>query len=171
MGSEEDSLIGDLIPPNSTVIAVVSIDSGAPKGRLILPQVQFIRDCLDHGIKCLVTKEEGLKDAILELKEVALVVTDSQNFKNIDKLVPDGIPLTSFSMLFARQKGNMNILLEGVEKVENLSENARVLIAEGCTHNTTHEDIGRVKIPKLLKEHTGWISNLISMEGMTFLKI
>ena len=155
MGSEEDSLIGDLIPPNSTVIAVVSIDSGAPKGRLILPQVQFIRDCLDHGIKCLVTKEEGLKDAILELKEVALVVTDSQNFKNIDKLVPDGIPLTSFSMLFARQKGNMNILLEGVEKVENLSENARVLIAEGCTHNTTHEDIGRVKIPKLLKEHTG----------------
>lgn len=155
MTSGEETLIGDLLPPNSTVIAVVSIDSGAPKGRLILPQVQFIRDCLDHGIKCLVTREDELKDAILELENVDLVVTDSQNFKKIDKLVPDNILLTSFSMLFARQKGNMDILLEGVEKVKSLPKNARVLIAEGCTHNTTHEDIGRVKIPKLLKKYTG----------------
>ncbi len=155
LGDGEEPLIGDLLPANSTVIAVVSIDTGAPKGRLILPQVQFMRDCLDHGIKCLVIREEELREALLELKKIDLVVTDSQKFKSVDKIVPDEIPLTSFSMLFARQKGDIDLLIEGAKKIENLPDNAKVLIVEGCTHNATHEDIGRVKIPTLLKRYTG----------------
>lgn len=155
LGTDEETLVGDILPVDSTVIMVVSIDAGAPKGRLILPQVQFIRDCLDHGIKCLVTKEEQLEEALSELKAVDLVVTDSQNFKTVERTVPRDIPLTSFSMLLARQKGDMDIFMEGVEKVEELTDDAKILIAEACTHNTSHEDIGRVKIPTLLKKHTG----------------
>lgn len=152
---KEETLIGDLLPINSTVVMVVPLDEAAPKGRLILPQVQFIRDCLDHRIKCLVTKETELYQALSELKRVDLVVTDSQVFKLVAEIVPRNIPLTSFSMLFANQKGDINLLMKGVYQIESLPENGRILMAEGCSHSQTHEDIGRVKIPNLLRKHTG----------------
>lgn len=151
---EEDiSLVGDLLPYGSRVVMVVPVDSEAPKGRLILPQVQCIRDCLDHGIKSYVVRDTELKEALSELKDVDLVITDSQAFKKVDEIVPKNIKLTSFSMLFARQKGDINEFLKGVEAVRNLKPKDKILISESCTHNTSHEDIGRVKIPKLLSKY------------------
>ena len=153
---EEDvSLVGELLPYGSKVIMVVPVDSEAPKGRLILPQVQCIRDCLDHGIKSCVVRDTELKEALKEIKNVDLVITDSQAFKNVDEIVPKNIKLTSFSMLFARQKGDINEFLKGVEAVRNLKPKDKILISESCTHNTSHEDIGRVKIPKLLSKYVG----------------
>lgn len=151
----EDTIVGDLVPAGGTVVLVVPIDSEAPKGRLILPQVQLLRDCLDHGIKSYVVRDTELQEALGELKRVDLVVTDSQVFHRVSPLVPDSIPLTSFSILFARYKGDMQAFLRGAEAVKALKDNSRVLISESCTHNHSHEDIGRVKIPKLLKQHTG----------------
>jgi len=151
---EEDiSLVGDLLPYGSRVVMVVPVDSEAPKGRLILPQVQCIRDCLDHGIKSYVVRDTELKEALEEIKDVDLVITDSQAFKKVDEIVPKNIKLTSFSMLFARQKGDINEFLKGVEAVRNLKPKDKILISESCTHNTSHEDIGRVKIPKLLSKY------------------
>ena len=151
---EEDiSLVGDLLPYGSRVVMVVPVDSEAPKGRLILPQVQCIRDCLDHGIKSYVVRDTELKEALSELKDVDLVITDSQAFKKVDEIVPKDIKLTSFSMLFARQKGDINEFLKGVEAVRNLKPKDKILISESCTHNTSHEDIGRVKIPRLLSKY------------------
>lgn len=152
--SKDEPLIGDLLPSKSTVVMVVPLDGAAPKGRLILPQVQFIRECLDYGIQCVVTRETELEEALSNLKKVDLVVTDSQAFGIVDKIVPKEIPLTSFSMLLARQKGDIHLLIEGVKQVEKLPHNGRVLMAEGCSHSLTHEDIGRVKIPNLIKKHT-----------------
>lgn len=151
---EEDiSLVGDLLPYGSRVVMVVPVDSEAPKGRLILPQVQCIRDCLDHGIKSYVVRDTELKEALEEIKDVDLVITDSQAFKKVDEIVPKNIKLTSFSMLFARQKGDINEFLKGVEAVRNLKPKDKILISESCTHNTSHEDIGRVKIPRLLSKY------------------
>lgn len=152
---EDETIIGDLIPAGGNVIMVVPVDSEAPQGRLILPQVQLLRDCLDHGIKCLVTRETELEGALECLSSVGLVVTDSQAFGVVNRLVPPDIPLTSFSMLLARQKGNFGQLLSGTNALAALPDNARILMLEGCTHNHTHEDIGRVKIPALLEKKTG----------------
>ena len=152
---DDDSLISDLLPEGSRLILVCPIDSEAPKGRLILPQVQLIRDCLDHGMKAYVTTETTLSDALNELKHVDLVVTDSQAFKLVDEIVPKEIKLTSFSMLLARQKGNFAQLHDGAEAIDRLTEDSKVLMLEGCTHNTSHEDIGRVKIPKLIEKYIG----------------
>lgn len=152
---EDETIIGDLVPRNGNVVMVVPVDSEAPKGRLILPQVQLLRDCLDHGIKCLVTRETELESALECLSPVALVVTDSQAFGIVNRLVPQSIPLTSFSMLLARQKGNFSQLLSGADTVAGLPKNSRILMLEGCTHNHTHEDIGRAKIPALLEKRTG----------------
>lgn len=155
--TEEDlPIIGDLLPYNSKVILVVPIDSEAPKGRLILPQVQCIRDCLDNGIKSYVVRDTELESALKDVKDVDLVITDSQAFKKVDKIVPKNINLTSFSMLFARQKGDLKEFLYGANKVEDLNENSKILICESCSHNVSHEDIGRVKIPKLLNKHVGF---------------
>ncbi len=151
---EDESIIGGLLPSGSTVILVTPIDSEAPKGRLILPQVQFIRDCLDNGIRCNVTTEHFLKEALEETKKVDLVVTDSQAFKIADQMVPNDIMLTSFSILFARQKGEIKTFMEGTKAIENLKDNSKVLVSEVCTHNTSHEDIGRYKIPAMLKKYT-----------------
>lgn len=151
---EDETLVGDLLPYGSTVVMVVPVDSEAPKGRIILPQVQLIRDCLDHGIKAYVTRETELEHALEDLSQVDLVVTDSQAFHIVNKIVPEEIPLTSFSMLLARQKGNFDLLLDGVNEIKNLHSGDKILVLEGCTHNHTHEDIGRIKIPKLLKKHT-----------------
>ena len=154
---EEDELpiVGDLLPYDSKVIMVVPIDSEAPKGRIILPQVQCIRDCLDHGIKSYVVRDTELESALKDIKDVDLVITDSQAFKEIDKIVPSDIKLTSFSMLFARQKGDFEEFIRGAFKIKSLNKNSKILIAESCTHNVSHEDIGRVKIPKLINKFVG----------------
>lgn len=152
---EEKPLIGDLLPSGSVVVLVTPIDSAAPKGRLILPQVQVLRDCLDHDMKAVVTKETTLKETLQDLRRVDLVVTDSQVFDLVDQEVPPEIPMTSFSMLLARQKGNFRQYLDGAEKLFALKDGSRVLVLEGCTHNSTHEDIGRVKLPRMIEKKTG----------------
>lgn len=152
---EEPKLLGDLVPYNGKVLMVVPVDSEAPKGRLILPQVQLIRECLDHGIKSYVVRDTELESALEDIKDIDLVVTDSQAFKNVDKNLNNRAKLTSFSILFARQKGDLNDLVRGVKKLKSLNHGDKILIAETCTHNTSHEDIGRVKIPKLVKNYTG----------------
>lgn len=144
-------IVGDLLPYGSTVVLVVPIDSEAPKGRIILPQVQVIRDCLDHGIKSMVVRDTELDETLKELNyKVDLVITDSQAFKEVAKIVPDHIKLTSFSILFARHKGDLEELSSAAYALQELGDNAKVLISESCTHNHSHEDIGRYKIPKLL---------------------
>lgn len=152
---EEPKLLGDLVSYNGKVLMVVPVDSEAPKGRLILPQVQLIRECLDHGIKSYVVRDTELESALEDIKDIDLVVTDSQAFKNVDRILKDRAKLTSFSILFARQKGDLNDLVRGVKKLKSLNHGDKILIAETCTHNTSHEDIGRVKIPKLVKNFTG----------------
>ena len=149
-------IAGDLIPPGSTVILVIPIDKEAPKGRIILPQVQTLRDLLDRDCLSYVVKESELKQALDNLKEPpALVITDSQAFKTVSEIVPESIPLTSFSILFARLKGDLKAFEEGASAIENLKDGDRVLILESCTHHAIEDDIGRVKIPNLLREKTG----------------
>lgn len=155
LGEQESSMIADLVPAGGTVVLVCPIDSAAPKGRLILPQVQLIRDCLDHGIQCLVTREKELEHVLTKLDCIHMVVTDSQVFAQVDKLIPSAIPLTSFSLLMARQKGNLQVYLDGADDIAALPDKANILIAEGCSHNVTHEDIGHIKIPKGLEKKTG----------------
>ena len=134
---------------------VVPIDSEAPKGRLILPQVQCIRDCLDYGIKSYVVRDTELESTLKDIKDIDLVITDSQAFKEVDKIVPKDIDLTSFSMLFARQKGDFEEFIRGAFKIKDLNKDSKILIAESCTHNVSHEDIGRVKIPNLINKFVG----------------
>ncbi|MBE0449263.1 MAG: [FeFe] hydrogenase H-cluster maturation GTPase HydF [Clostridia bacterium] len=151
---EEDMpLVGDLLSYGSTVVLVVPIDSEAPKGRIILPQVQVIRDCLDHGIKCHVVRDTELEQTLAELPRIDLVITDSQAFAAVSALVPRSIKLTSFSILLARQKGDIHSLLEGIRAFERMDGKSKILISESCTHNHSHEDIGRVKIPSLIKKN------------------
>lgn len=153
-------IVGDLIPQGSTVILVIPIDKEAPKGRIILPQVQTLRDLLDSNCVSVVVKESELKSAIDNLKIApSLVVTDSQAFKNVSEIVPENIPLTSFSILFARLKGDLNTFSQGAKSIEKLQDGDRVLILESCTHHAIEDDIGRVKIPNLLRKKTG--KNLI----------
>lgn len=153
-------IVGDLIPQGSTVILVIPIDKEAPKGRIILPQVQTLRDLLDNNCVSIVVKESELKSAIDNLKFApSLVVTDSQAFKNVSEIVPENIPLTSFSILFARLKGDLNTFSQGAKSIEKLQDGDRVLILESCTHHAIEDDIGRVKIPNLLRKKTG--KNLI----------
>lgn len=165
---EDPPILGDLLPLGSTVVMVVPVDSEAPKGRLILPQVQLIRDCLDYGLKVHVVRDLELKDALKELKKVDLVVTDSQAFKYVSQIVPPAIPLTSFSILFARHKGDLAHFIKGAECIESLDEGARILISESCTHNHSHEDIGRVKIPTLLDQKMGKKFNYTFKMGHDF---
>lgn len=153
-------IVGDLIPQGSTVILVIPIDKEAPKGRIILPQVQTLRDLLDNNCVSVIVKESELKSAIDNLKFApGLVVTDSQAFKNVSEIVPENIPLTSFSILFARLKGDLNTFSQSAKAIEKLQDGDRVLILESCTHHAIEDDIGRVKIPNLLRKKTG--KNLI----------
>ena len=167
---EDPPLIGDLVAYGSTVVLVVPIDSEAPKGRLILPQVQVIRECLDNGIKTVVVRDTELEETIKEIQKIDLVITDSQVFKTVDKIVPAHIPLTSFSMLFARQKGDIREFIKGIKVLEELKnkKEGTVLIAESCTHTTSHEDIGTVKIPNLLKKKINPNLKIIFQNGATF---
>ena len=165
---EEPKLLGDLVPYNGKVVMVVPVDSEAPKGRLILPQVQVIRECLDHGIKSYVVRDTELESALEDIKDIDLVVTDSQAFKNVDKILNNRAKLTSFSILFARQKGDLEDLVRGVKKLKALNHGDKILIAETCTHNTSHEDIGRVKIPKLVRNYCGKEIEFDFMGGKDF---
>lgn len=165
---EDKPIVGDLLPYGSNVVLVVPIDSEAPKGRIILPQVQVIRDCLDHGIKTYVVRDTELEEALKEIKNVDLVITDSQAFKEVDKIVPKEINLTSFSILFARQKGELSDFLEGANKLKDLKPGDKILICESCTHNISHEDIGRVKIPRMLNKIAGGELNLEYKVGYDF---
>ena len=165
---EDKPIVGDLLSYGSTVILDVPIDSEAPKGRIILPQVQVIRDCLDHGIKTYVVRDTELEEALKEIKNVDLVITDSQAFKEVDKIVPKNINLTSFSILFARKKGELSDFLDGANKLKDLKPGDNILICESCTHNISHEDIGRVKIPRMLNKIAGGDLNLEYKVGYDF---
>lgn len=149
-------IITDLVPQKSTVILVIPIDKEAPKGRIILPQVRTLRELLDNNCICIAVKESELKQALENLKTApSLVITDSQAFKQVSQIVPQEIPLTSFSILFARLKGDLKVFLNGVKTIDNLKDGDKVLILESCTHHPIEDDIGRVKIPNLIKQKTG----------------
>lgn len=162
-------IVGDLIEEGDTVVLVVPVDSAAPKGRLILPQQQVIRDILDNHAMAVITQVPQLEKTLERLSgSVRLVVTDSQVFGEVSRLVPPELPLTSFSILFARHKGSLRALAEGVRIVDALEDGDRVLIAEGCTHRRQCGDIGTVKIPNWLKSHTGKELLLDTCSGMDF---
>ncbi len=153
---EEPSLAGDLVRPGDFAVLVIPIDKAAPKGRLILPQQQVIRDILEHDAMAVVTKEHELKATLETLgKKPAVVITDSQAFLKVAADTPKEVPLTSFSILFARQKGNLVELVKGAKVVEKLKPGDKVLIAEGCTHHRQSDDIGTVKIPRWLRQTIG----------------
>ncbi|MEI6831841.1 MAG: [FeFe] hydrogenase H-cluster maturation GTPase HydF [Candidatus Omnitrophota bacterium] len=148
-------LLGDIIKPKDVIILVCPIDSAMPQGRLILPQVQVMRDCLDNFATALVTKETELLDCLKALKEKPrLVITDSQVFEVVRDMLPIDIPLTSFSTVFARHKGDLNAYIQGVYALEKLIDGDEILIAEACTHHVQPEDIGRTKIPTWLSNYT-----------------
>jgi [FeFe] hydrogenase H-cluster maturation GTPase HydF len=150
------TILGDLISPSDLVVLVVPIDLAAPKGRLILPQVQTIRDILHNDAMTLVVKERELKAALAALKEKPrLVVTDSQAFLKVAADTPKDVPMTSFSILFARYKGDLTALAEGARAIDDLVPGDRVLIAEACTHHRVEDDIGTVKIPRWLRQLVG----------------
>lgn len=148
-------ILSDIIKPDETCILVIPIDKEAPKGRIILPQVNVIRELLDNNSISLVCTPDKLDLAIKSLKTPPkLVVCDSQAFKKVSEIVPEEIMLTSFSILFARLKGDFNSFLYGCQKIDNLNENDKILILESCSHHPIEDDIGRVKIPNLLKKYT-----------------
>ena len=163
------SLVGDIVYKNDFVVLVTPIDESAPKGRMILPQVQMIRDILNHDAYCIVTKETELKNVLDSIdRKPNFVITDSQVFKYVDSVVPKDIPLTSFSILLARYKGFLKTAVEGVKKVKTLKNGDTVLIAEGCTHHRQCNDIGTYKIPKWLKEYTGAEISIATSSGIEF---
>lgn len=152
---KERHLVSDLLNPGDTVVLVIPIDKSAPKGRLILPQQQVIRDLLDNGNIVMTVRETELEDALKALKTApALVITDSQVFGKVNKIVPQDIPLTSFSILMARYKGFLKTAIEGVQAIRELQDGDKILISEGCTHHRQCEDIGTVKIPYWLRDFT-----------------
>jgi [FeFe] hydrogenase H-cluster maturation GTPase HydF len=162
-------LAGDLIKPLDFVTLVVPIDKAAPKGRLILPQQQVIRDVLDSGATALVVKESELRDTLAHLaKKPSLVITDSQAFASVAADTPPDIPLTSFSILFARYKGTLTGALRGVRSLDRLEDHDRLLIAEGCTHHRQCDDIGTVKLPRWLLGHTGKRLDFAFCSGVDF---
>lgn len=148
-------IVGDLLSPLDFVILVIPIDSAAPKGRLILPQQQTIRDILDAGAVSITVKDTELKDTLAKLPiKPKLVITDSQAFEKVAKEVPQDISLTSFSILFARYKGNLDTVASGAKTLDQLKDGDTVLICEGCTHHRQCDDIGSVKLPRWILEHT-----------------
>lgn len=150
------ALLGDLFKPGEAVLLITPIDNEAPEGRMILPQVQAIRDILDHDGLVMICKENDVKDFVQTAKpKPVLAVTDSQVFGKIGSHVPDDIPLTSFSILLARQRGDFKNYLKGTPFLEKLSDGDRILILESCTHHVTCDDIGRHKIPIWLSKYTG----------------
>ena len=167
--TDSPPIVRDLLKPNDFVILVVPIDASAPKGRLILPQQQTIRDILEAGAISIVVKDSELKETLTALgKNPALVITDSQAFKEVSKVVPESIPLTSFSILFARHKGDLGTVANGAHAIEKLKDGDMILISEGCTHHRQCEDIGTVKIPRLLTKYTGRDLHFSFTSGVEF---
>ncbi len=163
------SLLADLVGPQNTAILVIPIDKEAPKGRIILPQMQAIRDLLDNDACAIVVKENGLAKALSELKTPPkLVVTDSQAFKQVAAIVPESIPMTGFSVLLSRQKGDLMTQVVGAVAIDNLHDGERVLIAEACTHHPIGDDIGRVKIPKWLETYCKCKLKFTTYQGHDF---
>lgn len=149
-------IVGDLLHPGDFVVLVVPIDSATPKGRLILPQQQTIRDVLEANAAAIVVKESELKQTLEQLgRSPAMVITDSQVFEQVSEEVSKEIPLTSFSILMARYKGYLETAVNGVAAIDHLKDGDKILISEGCTHHRQCDDIGTVKIPRWLKQHTG----------------
>ena len=166
---KERMLVRDLVKAEDLVVLVTPIDSSAPKGRLILPQQQTIRDLLEANAIPVVTKENTLKTTLESLaKKPAMVITDSQAFAQVSKDTPLDIPLTSFSILMARYKGFLEGAVQGVAAIETLQDGDKVLICEGCTHHRQCEDIGTVKIPRWLRQHTGKELELVHTSGKDF---
>lgn len=162
-------IVSDLIRPGDFVVLVVPIDKAAPKGRLILPQQQTIRDILDTEATAIVTRDTELSDTLNRLGELpSLVITDSQAFEKVARLTPPKVPLTSFSILFARYKGNLNTVVNGARALDTLKDQDTVLICEGCTHHRQCEDIGTVKLPRWIREHTGKSLNFVFTSGTEF---
>ena len=154
---EEESrkIVSDILQTNDFVVLVVPIDSAAPKGRLILPQQQTIRDVLEAGAAAIVTRDNELAETLQNLgKKPRLVITDSQVFRTVSGIVPDDVELTSFSILMARYKGDLEINVKGARALEHLKDGDKVLISEGCTHHRQCEDIGTVKLPRWIQEYT-----------------
>ncbi len=163
------TILGDLVPAGELAVLVVPIDLEAPKGRLILPQVQSIRDLLDNDAYCMVVKERELRDALDRLRRPpVLVVTDSQGFLKVAGDTPPDIPLTSFSILFARMKGDLAAFVRGATAIDRLRPGSRVLVAEACSHHPIGEDIGRVKIPRWLSQYVGGKLEFTHVQGHDF---
>lgn len=163
------SIFGNWLSPEDIVVLVTPIDESAPKGRMILPQVQAIREILDKTAICLVTQPEQLASSLKMLRQPPkLVVTDSQAFGQVKEIVPDVIPLTSFSILFAHYKGVLKPAVQAAKTLETLPGNSRILISEGCTHHRQCNDIGTVKLPKWIQAHTGKTFQFDFTSGNTF---
>lgn len=162
-------IIRDLVKQGELVVLVTPIDKEAPKGRLIMPEVQTIRDVLDGDALCIVTQQTQLKNALEQLKTPPkLVVTDSQCFSGVAAITPENVPLTSFSILFSRFKGDIMWQTEGAIAINQLRQNDKVLICEACTHHPIQDDIGREKIPKLLQKYVGGILDISMVTGHDF---
>lgn len=164
----EKHIAGDLIQPNDIIILVTPIDEAAPKGRLILPQQQTIRDILDSNAVAVITKEFQLAETLKKIPFPKMVITDSQVFGFVNKTVPENIPLTSFSILMARYKGFLETAVKGASAIRELKDGDTVLISEGCTHHRQCGDIGSVKLPALLKKFTGKDINIKLTSGREF---
>ena len=166
---KEQPLVADLVKSLDTVILVVPIDSSAPKGRLILPQQQVIRELLETGAVSIVVKDIEYKALLDKMQEKPkLVITDSQVFKQVSKATPDNIPLTSFSILMARKKGFLKIASEGVRALDAIGNGDKILIAEGCTHHRQCEDIGTVKLPAWIQKYTQAEPEFVFCSGTEF---
>lgn len=149
-------IVADLLRPEKMAVLVIPIDKAAPKGRLILPQQQTIRDILEAGCACVVVRDTELEETLKKMGDrTGLVITDSQAFKKVSRIVPEKVPLTSFSILFARYKGELVPFLKGLSALEQLEDGDRILISEGCTHHRQCDDIGTVKIPRWIENYTG----------------
>lgn len=171
MSSEkkEKKIIADLLLPKDIIILVVPVDSAAPKGRIILPQQQVLREILDARAQAIVVQVEELKDALESInRKPRLVITDSQAFGDVKNIVPEDIELTSFSILMARYKGDLKEAVRGAHLLGQLTENSRILISEGCTHHRQCDDIGTVKLPGWIKKYTGKSFNFIHSSGTEF---
>lgn len=165
----QPAIVSDLIPAGEMAVLVVPIDKEAPKGRLIQPQVQTIRELLDNDSYMMVLKERELLDGLARLKRPpALVVTDSQAFLKVSQDTPAEVKMTSFSILFARQKGDLRQFVHGAMAIEDLKPGDRVLVAEACSHHPIAEDIGRVKIPRWLRRHVGGELHFTTVQGHNF---
>ncbi|MBC8459886.1 MAG: [FeFe] hydrogenase H-cluster maturation GTPase HydF [Bacteroidales bacterium] len=162
------TLVGDLIKPGDVVVLITPIDTEAPEGRMILPQMQVIRDVLDHDGVCVVLKENEVAAHVKKMSpKPVLVITDSQVFPKANAAVPEDILLTSFSIVLARQKGAFEAYLKGTPKIADLTNGDRILILESCTHHVTCDDIGRIKIPRWLREFTGKSLEFDVVAGLT----